>query len=204
MRRGTRLLLAAATVALAACSLSRPPIERTSYLLAAGRDGAPAPAPKPVAVKIRPLRAEPLFERREFLYRLDGERVQSDFYSEFAERPDAMVTSALIAWLRSARLFANVVEPGLPADTPYWLDGTIVALYGDLRDRANPAAVIAIQFYLVRSGAGSQQVLLDRVLQQRVEVQAATAQAIAQGYNEALVRILTELERELAALELAG
>jgi cholesterol transport system auxiliary component len=202
MRRGTRLLLAAATVALAACSLSRPPIERTSYLLAAGRDGAAAQAAKPVALKIRPLRAEPLFERREFLYRLDGERVQSDFYSEFAERPDAMVTSALIAWLRSARLFANVVEPGLPADTPYWLDGTIVALYGDLRDRANPAAVIAIQFYLVRSGAGSQQVLLDRVLQQRVEVQAATAQAIAQGYNEALVRILTELERELAALEL--
>jgi cholesterol transport system auxiliary component len=202
MRRRARLLLVAAAVTLAACGLSRPPIERTSYLLAADRDGAPAQAAKPVALKIRPLRAEPLFERREFLYRLDSERVQSDFYSEFAERPDAMVTSALIAWLRSARLFANVVEPGLPADTPYWLDGTIVALYGDLRDRANPAAVIAIQFYLVRSGAASQQVLLDRVLQQRVEVQAATAQAIAQGYNEALVRILTELERELAALEL--
>jgi len=33
-------------------------------------------------------------------------------------------------------------------------------------------------------------------------VRAATAQAIAQGYNEALARILTELERELAALEL--
>jgi len=201
MRRRTQLLLVAATVSLTAC-LSRPPVERTSYLLAAGRDGAPAQAEKAVAIKIRPLHAEPLFERREFLYRLDGERVQSDFYNEFAERPDAMVTSALIAWLRSARLFANVVEPGLPADTPYWLDGTIVALYGDLRDRANPAAVIAIQFYLVRSGAGNQQVLLDRVLRQRVEVRAATAQAIAQGYNEALARILTELERELAALEL--
>src|SRR5262245_40619460 len=123
MPRRTHLLLVVVAVALAGCALSRPPIERTTYLLAAGRDGAPAQAPKPVAVKIHPVRAEPLFERREFLYRLDGERVQSDFYNEFAERPDAMITAAVIGWLRNAGVFTSVVEPGLPSDTPYWLDG---------------------------------------------------------------------------------
>ena len=50
MRRRTRLLLVVAAVALAACGLSRPPVERTSYLLAASRDGAPAQAEKAVAI----------------------------------------------------------------------------------------------------------------------------------------------------------
>ena len=191
-----------ATAALAACGLSRPPVERVEYLLAATRDAPAAQASTPVAIKVRPLRADPLYERREFLYRVDGQRVLSDFYNEFAERPDAMITSAVIGWLKNAKLFAVVVEPGVPADAPYILDGSVTALYGDLQDPRKPAAVMEIRFYLVRAGNASMEVVLDRTLQQRVEVKASTPQALAQGYNAALARILAELERELAALEL--
>jgi len=200
MVRRAHILLAA--VALAACGLSRPPVERANYLLSASRDAPAAQVAKPVAIKVRPLRADPLYERREFLYRVDGQRVLSDFYNEFAERPDAMITSALIGWLKSAKLFAAVVEPGVPADAPYILDGSIAALYGDLQDPRKPAAVMEIQFYVVRPGNASMQVVLDRTLRQRIEVKASTPQALAQGYNEALARILADLERELAALEL--
>jgi ABC-type uncharacterized transport system auxiliary subunit len=204
MRRHARLILPAATLALAACSLdlSRPPVERASYLLVASRDGPAATATKPVAIKVRPLRADPLFERKEFLYRVDAQRVLSDFYHEFAERPDAMITSALVGWLKGAKLFAAVVEPGVPADAPYILDGSIAALYGDLQEPQKPAAVMGIRFYLVRSGSANLEVVLDRTLWQRVEINGNTPQALAQGYNKALARILLELERELAGLEL--
>jgi ABC-type uncharacterized transport system auxiliary subunit len=200
MRRAHFLL--AASVALAACDLSRPPVERANYLLFAARDGAGAPATKPVAIKVRPLRADALYERREFLYRVDGQRVLSDFYNEFAERPDAMITSAVVGWLKSAKLFSAVVEPGVPADAPYSLDGSIVALYGDLQDPRDPAAVMAIRFYLVRTGTSGLEVVLDRTLSERVSIKTNTPTALAQGYNEALARILAELERELAAAEL--
>jgi ABC-type uncharacterized transport system auxiliary subunit len=201
MPRRAYAVLAAA--ALAACGLSRPSVERVDYLLAASRSAPPAQASKPVALKVRPLRADPLYERREFLYRLDGQRVVSDFYNGFADRPDALITSAVIDWLKSAKLFTAVVEPGVPADAPYLLDGSIAALYGDLRDPQKPAAVMEIQFYLVRAGNPNTEVVFDRTLRQRVEVKAGTPQALAQGYNEALTLILAELERELAALELA-
>ena len=191
-----------AAVALAACGLSRPAVESTNYLLFAARDAPAAQIAKPVAIKIRPLRAAELYERREFLYRVDGQRVLSDFYNEFAERPDAMITAAVIGWLKSAKLFAAVVEPGVPADAPYILDGSVSALYGDLQDPRKPAAVMSIQFYVVRAANPTMEVVLDRTLQQRVEVKAGTPQALAQGYNEALARILAELERELAALDL--
>jgi len=200
MVRRAHVLLAA--VALGACGLSRPAVESTHYLLSATRDAPAAQAAKPVAIKIRPLRADPLYERREFLYRVDGQRVLSDFYNEFAERPDAMITSAVIGWLKRAKLFAAVVEPGVPADAPYVLDGSVTALYGDLQDPRQPAAVMEIRFYVVRQGNAGMEVVLDRTLQQRVEVKANTPQAFAQGYNEALARILGELERELAALDL--
>jgi hypothetical protein len=61
---------------------------------------------------------------------------------------------------------------------------------------------MAVQFYVVRAGNVNMEVMLDRTLQERVEVKAGTPQALAQGYNEALARILAQLERELAALEL--
>jgi ABC-type uncharacterized transport system auxiliary subunit len=205
MMRGTPVLLAAAALALDACTLldlSRPPVERANYLLVASRDSPAPPATKAVAIRVRPLRADPLYERKEFLYRVDGERVLSDFYNEFAERPDVMITSAVIGWLKSAKLFEAVVEAGVPADAPYTLDGSIKALYGDLQDRRKPAAVMAIQFYLVRQGNARLEVVLDRMFQERVEVEANTPQALAQGYNAALARILAALERELAGLEL--
>jgi ABC-type uncharacterized transport system auxiliary subunit len=112
-----------------------------------------------------------------------------------------MITAAVIGWLKRAKLFAAVVEPGVPADAPYLLDGSVTKLYGDFQDPRKPAAVMGIQFYVVRADA-TMEVVLDRTLEQRIEVSAATPQALAQGYNEALARILAEFERELAAVEL--
>jgi cholesterol transport system auxiliary component len=191
-----------AAAALAACGFSRPPVERTTYLLTATRDAPAASAAKPVAVKVRPMRAVPLYERKEFVYRVDGERVVSDFYNEFAETPESMLTSAVTAWLKNAGLFASVVEPGVPVDAPYALDGSIVALYGDQRDPGKPASEVAIQFYLVKQRGSGPELVYDRVLRSRVDVAAGDARALAAGYNRALAQILAQLERELAALEL--
>ena len=191
-----------AAAALAACGFSRPPVERTTYLLTATRDAPAASAAKPVAVKVRPMRAVPLYERKEFVYRVDGERVVSDFYNEFAEAPESMLTSAVTAWLKNAGLFASVVEPGVPVDAPYALDGSIVALYGDQRDPEKPASEVAIQFYLVKQRGSGPELVYDRVLRSRVDVAAGDARALAAGYNRALAQILAQLERELAALEL--
>lgn len=198
-----RLLLTVALIALGGCGLSRPPIEPASYYLSAVRDAAETDTPKQVAMRVRPLRVAPVYDRREFVYRIDGARVVSDFYNEFAESPDTMITAAVTEWLRGSRMFKAVLEPRVPIDTPYTLDGTIVALYGDFREPDRPAAVLGIHFYLVHTGGDGRAILFDRLLQERIDVSAQTAQALVQGYNDALRRILVRLERELASLDLA-
>ncbi len=195
-----RALLLGTTLALGACSLSRPAVQPVTYILSATRDAPPASAPQPVALRVRPLRAAPMYERRDFIYRVDGERVVSDFYSEFAESPDAMITAALTSWLKDARLFKSVIGPGVAVDAQYSLDGTIVALYGDFRDPEKPVAVLGIQFYVMRSGSGGREIVLDRALEERVQVSARTPEALVKGYDNALRQILTALERELGGL----
>jgi ABC-type uncharacterized transport system auxiliary subunit len=113
-----------------------------------------------------------------------------------------MITAAMIGWLKRAQLFTAVIEPGVPADAPYILDGSVTALYGDLRVPGKPAAVMGIRVSVVRAGNPNLEIVLDRSLEQRVAVAAGTPQALARGYNEALAQILAALERELAGLDL--
>ncbi len=198
----SRALLLGIVLALGACSLSRPAVQPATYYLSVTRDAPAVSALQPVALRVRPLRAAPMYERRDFIYRVDGERVVSDFYSVFAESPDAMITAALTSWLKDARVFKAVIEPGVAVDAPYTLEGTIVALYGDFRDPAKPEAVLGIQFYLMRSGPGGREIVLDRALEERVPFSARTPEALVHGYDDALGRILSALERELAGLNL--
>jgi ABC-type uncharacterized transport system auxiliary subunit len=187
--------------ALGGCGLSRPAVERADYYLFVPRPANPAHSPKPAALKIRPLRAAPLYERKGFVYRVADDRIVWDFYNEFAESPEAMITAMLVSWLKTARLFTTVVEPGLQFDTPYVLDGTIIALYGDLRPTAQPTAVVEIQFYVVRSGPLGRELLLDRIFAERRALPNRTPGALVAGYNEALERIFGALEKELATLD---
>jgi cholesterol transport system auxiliary component len=197
-----RALLLATTVALGACGLSRPSVETVAYYLSVTRERAAVSASQPVSIRVRPLRAVPLYDRKEFVYRIDGERVVSDFYNEFAETPDAMITAAVTEWLKGSRMFKAVIDPRVPVDTPYALDGTIIALFGDFRDPSKPTAVLGIQFYVLQATSNGREIIFDRVLEERVELSARTAHALVQGYNDALRRILSALERELAALDL--
>jgi cholesterol transport system auxiliary component len=196
------VLSCVAVLALSSCGLSRPAVERADYYLFAPRPGDTVRSSQPAALKIRPLRAAPLYEGKGFVYRVADDRILRDFYNEFAENPESMITAMLVSWLRAAQLFTTVVEPALQIDTPYTLDGTIITLYGDFRPTVESAAVVEIQFYVVRSGAPRRELLLDRVFKERIGLSDRTPAALVGGYSKALQRIFSALENELAMLEL--
>ena len=193
-----------AALSLTGCSLSRPPLERSTYAFGATREGAPAAQAKPVTVRVRPFRAAAPYGGREFLYRTRDGQLVADFYHAFPAAPGELVTNATTQWLRSAGVFVAVLEPGLTVDAPYALEGSVVALYGDLADPRGPAAVLEVQVYLVRATPAGRELAFDQRFAERVSVTEATPQALAQGYNQALARILARLERELAAVDLRG
>lgn len=186
---------------LAACSLTRAPVERATYDFVPVRGTPPAGATKPVALKIKPFRTAAPYEGREFLYRRADGQLVADFYNGFSAGPGELVTSATAEWIKASGLFSAVLEPGISADATYALEGSVLAVYGDVRDPQRPAAVLEVQMYLIRAAPAARELVLDRRFAERVEVADATPAAFAKGYNEALARILARFERDLAAVD---
>jgi ABC-type uncharacterized transport system auxiliary subunit len=186
---------------LAACSLTRPGVERVTFDLSPARGTPAVGVQKPVALKLRAFRTAAPYDGREFLYRTaDGELV-ADFYHGFAAGPGELVTAATADWLRASGLFRAVLEPGVSVDAPYALEGSVLALYGDVGDPQHPAAVMQLQVYVIHAAPAARELVLDRRFAERVPIADATPQALAKGFDEALGRILTRVERELAAFD---
>jgi ABC-type uncharacterized transport system auxiliary subunit len=200
--RVTPILLAATLAAgLAACSFTRPPVERATFDLTPVRTAPAAGAPNAVALKVRPFRVAAPYEGREFLYRKADGQLVADFYHGFAAGPGELVTAATADWLKASGRFRAVIEPGITADAPYALEGAVLALYADLRDAQRPAAVLDVQVYLVRAASG-REIALDRRYSERVALADTAPATFARGFNEALANVLARLERDLGAAAL--
>ena len=112
-----------------------------------------------------------------------------------------MISERVTERLAQARPFDAVVGSGTGLQAPYRLQGLVTELYGDLRDRGRPAAVLAIQFYLVRTEPGPERVVADLALRHRVDLPDASPGTLVRGLSTALDQVLVELDRRLRALE---
>ncbi len=200
------LALMLLVVALAGCgvSLSRPAPEKMSFLLHASRASA-QPAARAHAHTLRINRfdvAQP-FSGKPLVYRTGETRFETDFYNEFVATPAGMLTERTAGWLRDARTFRNIIPMTLTIEHRYVLEATGVEMYADLRDAAQPQAVLSIRFYLARDDAQSA-ILYDKTIARRVPLGARAPEAIAAGLDRALIGVLETLEADLAALTLEG
>lgn len=198
---GTVAVLAVA-LALASCSLSRPsPVKRT-FLLDPALPAATA-APKPSALRVGVVNVGAPFRGRAFVYRQDELKYEADFYSEFFVAPAAMLSESVARALIAANVFRRVIPPGAAPDDGDWvLDGFASELYGDARDPAKSAAVLAITFYLSPATAPVPSVVWSREYRQRTGFTGNDPEALARAWNAALAAVYADLARDLATLQL--
>lgn len=177
--------------------LTQPAPEKERFLLPEPpAQVAPAARPREGALRIGRFGVIDPFEREGLVWRESELEYRADYYNEFFSPPGTLIRSRVAAYLAEARPFQRVLaEERLGA--PWELRGTVTALYGDLREKGRPAAVMAIHFYLVREENG--EVVFDRVYRERVALPNASPEALVRGYGDALYRILGALSRDLAA-----
>jgi cholesterol transport system auxiliary component len=197
------LRIAAAAVATAiliaatGCSLSRPAPVKHTFLI-----DPPAPAAMsrahPGILRVGAINVAAPFRAKAFVYRTSALGFEADFYSEFLVAPAAMIGEATARGLDRAGVFAKVIPPGALPDGDFVLDGFVSALYGDVRDPAQPAAELAITYFLTRNDGVSQAPFWSREYRRRTPATDATPEGHARALSAALGEILVELARDLA------
>ena len=191
---------------LAGCSINvaKSAAERRLYVLEARRQGAAPSATVGGVLQIRSFRASPRFDGKKFVYRTGDWTYRTDYYNEFLASPRTILMEETQRWLASSGLFGQVLGPAAAAEADCFLEGTLVALYADYRDRSAPLAVLEMQVFLMDSVPGRFVVLFHKDYREEAPMEAPGPEALVEGWSEALSRILTALEKDLHEVRPGG
>ena len=199
MRLGKSLSVSSCAVLMLmalGCAQSTP--NGSDYLLSATRPGGPAPAGSKAILEVRRFSIDAEFANRGLVYRTGDFQFEGDAYREFLIAPAQMITQGTRDWLSRSGLFDQVLVPGSRFQPTHTLEGNILALYGDLRDAAAPAAVMELRCFLIADEDAAPRVLLARNYTSVKPLQADSAEGLVEALDACLVEILTNLERDLA------
>lgn len=202
-RRALLLRAAAAAILVvgAGCSVTRPATVKELFVL---EPANPAPAAKaqPGLLRIGTIQVGAPFRGRGFVYRETELQYESDYYHEFLVSPAANIGEATARALSAAKVFAAVAPAGIVLEPDWVLEGFVDALYGDARDKAKPASVLTITYFLRRGDGDGGVPVWTRRYDRRVPFVGGSATAYMTAQNGALGDILSELARDLSALTL--
>jgi cholesterol transport system auxiliary component len=195
-------VLVAVTV-LNGCAPKKSYPERRYYVFDISRPEEAFSPPHDAVLSVRRFRVSPRYEGKGFVYRDGDLSYQSDFYNEFLISPGSLLTEEVRQWLVSSDLFQHVVDSSSHMEAAYFLEGNVTALYGDYREVASPTAVLDIQFFLINDVSARSEVVFQKEYREAVSLDGPSAKALVNGWNTALRQILTALEQDLRAVDLA-
>jgi cholesterol transport system auxiliary component len=203
MKRVSAAILALVLLAqFAGCapSLSRPAVERRFYNITAQRTDVAAPQQDKTVLKVRPLQISPAYQGKELVYRLGEVEFESDYYNVLFVQPSSNLSQQVEQWLGRAGVFSHVVDSTSQVADTHLLEGLVNALYGDFRDRANPKAVLEVQFFLLKNNKNENySVAFSKSYKKAVPFSAGFKDAgvLVAAYNQALAEVLADLEMDL-------
>lgn len=192
-------LIAVALVLVPGCSLKQAYPAKSTFALETIRGGTAARVSSAAVLRVRPFTAVAPFDERVFRSRVADLLFETDFYNEFVFSPRTLIGDQTRLWLQSAGLFVAVLEPASKAEATHSLEGSVTALYADLRAAAAPKAVLEIHLLLLKDSSASPEIVLDKTYRQTVPLENRQPAALAAGWSKGLAQILTALEQDLAA-----
>ena len=176
--------------------VEKKPPEKRRFVLDVTRQGDASSSGSDLILGVRQIRVSPPYDGNAFVYRISDIRYEADHNNEFFITLSPMLTKAVLQWLNLSGLFEHVIDRTSPTKPTHFLEGTLVSIYGDYRDRRAPMAVLGMQF-LLQSTSGQSGAMLQKQYQMKAPVTGEYPEGLVNAWNGALEQILTELEADL-------
>lgn len=142
---------------------------------------------------------EAAFAVRSLVYRTGELQYQTDFYNEFLVLPAVMITEQTRDWLTRTGLFMRVTGPAARGSPTHLIEGNIVELYGDLRNKGAPTAVMQIRCFVSRFDAqGRPSLVYGRDYSATLPLESRDAAGLVDAYSRCFQKILADLQKDLA------
>ena len=178
---------------------SRKAIVKDTFLLDAQRGGASVQAASETILAVQPFSVAPAFGGKGLVYRTDENQYESDFYNEYFVSPAAMMTEQTRNWLSESGVFAQVLSPISSAEPTHSLEGHIKQIAADVRDKANPQAVLELSFFLLEQHKRKRAVRFNKTYSVTRPLESKAASACIDALSQCLRQILEDIETDLAS-----
>jgi cholesterol transport system auxiliary component len=185
---------------LCGCSLSKAYPAKSYYFLSATRNAADRP-PQAKVLRVQRLEISSAFAGKGLVSRLSEVEYESDYYAEFFTRSNDMITEQLVSWLRESGQFQEVIGEASTLPAEWVIEGVIDGLYADLRDVAQPKAVLSFQIRVIDDRGRRPEVMATRKYSRSEVVPSSRSPDLVQGWNRALEALFSEVEEDLAAIQ---
>ena len=173
--------------------------EKQHYILDARRASSVVASDSGSILEIRRFTSSAAFSGKGLIYHVDEFEYESDFYNEFLISPAVMITEKVRNWLSTSGLFQKVLDPGSHVDPTHVIEGNVIALYGDLRTRSQPRAVMEIRVFLLEIGPERDPVIVfGKTYKSSVGLKSEGPEGLISALDCCFVEILTDVEEDLA------
>jgi cholesterol transport system auxiliary component len=182
--------------------LSRPLMNKQTFAFSVPADVTTNNVTNDHVLGIKTLQIAPPFDSRSLVYRTGEFSYQRDSYAEFLSSPDEELAAFVGETLQENGCFRSVIPAGDTVKPDMMVEINVNQLYGDIRKPGSPAAVIAMQVIFMEAANGmSGRVILQKNYSRQIPMKSATAAALMEGWNQALVEILAEMASDIRSRE---
>jgi hypothetical protein len=195
-----RLFILSMLVGLfSACAIKQPPIEIDHWRVLPERSGPPRTNQLKYWITQGTISVTSPYDMKSFVYRLDEQKYEKDFYNEYITMPSEMLASATRQWLNAAGVFEFAVNNGNTLMPLYLLQGVVDEMYTDFRKDQTPAVVFTIEYYLsTTDGIKKNNVIFRKKYTLRENISDNTAKSIVKAQQTVITKAFTQFEDDLS------
>ena len=185
-------------LSIVGCSIKQEPIEVTHWRLMPQRSGVAKSNAIQYWLTQGTISVTSPFDTKSFVYRLDEQKFEKDFYNDYVTMPSEMLAAATRQWMNDSGIFQFTVGNANSLMPLYLLQGTVDEMYTDFRSGQTPSVVLTVEYYLSRTdGLKKNNVLFRKKYLQKEPISDNSAKTIAKSQQIALSKVLVELEKDL-------